>query len=410
VLPLRRRLLCAALTGLALVAPTAPALAARDDSGVRRDTVVGGPLLATRGTAVARGPGIPRLAGPISARSFLVADLGSGEVLAARDPHGRYLPASTLKTLTAVALIPELDPKGVHVAQFDDVNVEGSKVGLVTGTRYTHETLMKAMLVVSGNDAAHSLATAAGGMPRATALLNATAQRLQAHDTRAVNTSGLDAPGQVTSAYDLALITREGMRQPDYRRYVKVLRDRINAPGGASFEIYNHNKLLTRYPGTDGGKTGYTLAARHCFVVTATRGGRTLVVTLLKAETRYEDATRLLDWGFAAAGKGAAVGRLVEPLFPAPAPRGTTTEAADRSRVEDVTPVTVPAPRPRAASDDGFLSDVGGWLPGDEVSGSAAAGGAGLLVVGVGVVGLRRRARRRRVYGSSSLRLKLPVR
>ena len=385
---------------LAVLTVAAPASAGVDG---RRDpslAAIGGAALGTRGTVAVRGPGIPPLPA-VTAKSFVVSELGTGNVLGARDPHGRYLPASTLKTLTAVALLPELDPQTVHVAKFGDVNIEGSKVGLVTGERYTVDTLMKAMLVVSGNDAAHSLATAAGGMPRAVSLLNQTAERLQAHDTKAVNTSGLDAPGQVTSAYDLSLITREGMRSPDYRRYVSVLRDKINAPNGGSFEIYNHNKMLTRYRGANGGKTGYTIAARHCFVVTATRGGRTLAVTLLKAEQRYADATALLDWGFAVAGKGKRIGRLVEPLAPAPARRGITVQA-DRSRTlpEPATDLAAGTPTP---PDTDQASRSGVPLP--PVIGGAVAV---VLLVGGGVV--RRRRRRRRMYGSSSLSLRRPVR
>jgi D-alanyl-D-alanine carboxypeptidase (penicillin-binding protein 5/6) len=397
------RLLLAVLTGACLLAGAAPAHAqSMFDSRDTELVAVGGLSMGTHATVAVRAPGLPALPAPISAKSFVVADLGTGEVLAGRDPHGRYLPASTLKTLTAVALIPELDPQSVHVAKFSDVNIEGSKVGLVTGQRYTIETLLKAMLVVSGNDAAHSLASAAGGMPRALSLLNATAERLQAKDTHAVNTSGLDATGQVTSAYDLALITREGMRLADYRRYVRVVRDRVNAPNGGSFEIYNHNKLLTRYPGVDGGKTGYTVAARHSYVVTATRGGHRLVVTMLKSESNYQDARLLLDWGFAVAGRGQAVGQLVEPLGPAPAPRVTTAQA-DRSRV-------VGAPDAGAHSAQKVSSQQ---TPAPTQSGfpvPPVAAGAGLVVLAAGGVVVRRRRRRRRMYGASSLSLKLPVR
>ena len=398
------RLLLAVLAGLlSVLTVAAPAGAQVDGRREPASGPVGGQALASRGTVAVRGPGIPALPAPISAKAFLVGDLGTGEVLAGRDAHGRYLPASTLKTLTAVALIPELDTQSVHVAKFSDVNIEGSKVGLVTGQRYTVDTLLKAMLVVSGNDAAHSLASAAGGMPRTISLLNATAARLQAHDTNAVNTSGLDAPGQVTSAYDLALITREGMTMPDYRRYVRTLRDKMNAPNGRTFEIYNHNKLLTRYAGADGGKTGYTVAARRSFVVTATRGDRRLVVSLLKAETMYEDARRLLDWGFAASGKGKSVGHLVEPLAPAPAPRGTTVQA-DRSRVL----AAVPADGVLAAAKTAQQSEPTPTRSGIPVPPVVA--GAGAVVAIGGAVLVRRRRRRRRMYGASSLSLKLPVR
>ncbi len=254
----------------------------------------------------------------MSAASYVVADLDTGAVLAAKDPHGQYAPASTLKTLTAVALIPRLDPATSITPTREDVDVEGSKVGLVTQLDYTAKDLFTAMLVVSGNDAAGALASAVGGMPAAAGLMNAEADRLQARDTRAVNTSGLDAEGQVSSAYDLALIARAGMAVPDFRSYVAVGRSTIPAPGGRTIEIANHNRLLADYPGALGIKNGFTSSARASFVGAATRDGHTLVVTLMRADPAvWKEAGLLLDWGFAAEARGAQpVGQLVDPVVP----------------------------------------------------------------------------------------------
>ena len=388
-----------ATLGSAPVAQASSPTAARMLPRAESTDVVGGPLLGRRGTVVIPSAGVPALPAGISAQAWVVADLGSGDVLAARDAHGRFLPASTLKTLTAVALLPELSRGAVHVTRFDDVNVEGSKVGLVPREPYGVDTLFEAMLVASGNDAANSLAGAAGGHARTLALMNATARRLQAFDTVARNPSGLDAPDQLSSAYDLALITREGMRMPSYRTYVGTLRSRINAPGGKSFEIYSHNKLLTRYAGTTGGKTGYTVAARRTFVVTAQRGGRELVVSMLRAETMLPDATKLLDWGFAAAGRVRPVGRLVEPLADRTGPvRDVLPPRADRA-------ARGPAGRPGTRSETVAVSTAG--LP---VPMKVAAPVGGVLLLG-GAVSLRRRqVRRRRYGGTSGLSLKLPVR
>ena len=301
----RAQLVVAVLLGLALlVGPAAPAQAAEP---------VGGPALGSPGLVVDP-TGAPPLP-PLTAASWVVADLGSGEVLAAQDAHGRYAPASTLKTLTALALIPEVDPGTLVTPTFEDVDVEGSKVGIVQTVQYPAYELFAALLMVSGNDAAGALATAAGGMPRATALMNDVAERLQAHDTNAVNTSGLDAEGQTSSAYDLALITRAGLAVPAFRDYVGTRRGSIAAPGGARIETYNHNRLLADYDGALGVKNGYTNAARASFVGAAERDGRTLVVTLMRADpTVWKEAAALLDWGFAAAAAGVEpVGQLVEP-------------------------------------------------------------------------------------------------
>lgn len=356
----------AVVASLAMAAPASPAAAEPPDA-------IGGPALARAGIVVS--PDAPTLPN-VSAQGWLVADAGSGEVLAARNPHGTFLPASTLKTLTAVALLPGLDLDTPYDPTWEDVNIEGSKVGLTQGTRVTAGKLMEAMLVVSGNDAANALANAAGGLHASVAKMNATAKRLQAYDTLARNPSGLDAPGQVTSPYDLALIARAGLAMPQFATYVSTLRSTMPAPGGKRFDMYNHNKLLTRYPGNIGIKTGYTFKARRTYVGAARRNGRTLVVTLLKAETSYPDATALFDWGFAAAGKVTPIGRLVDPV-----PDPAATERADRSRVEALAapPAAAPIARTQRDTFDVPLVPVG-------------AGG----VLAVGVAALRLRARRRR--------------
>jgi D-alanyl-D-alanine carboxypeptidase (penicillin-binding protein 5/6) len=361
------RLRAAAVAVVAAFAVSAPA--AHAEPG---DTI-GGPALASTGVVVQPTAGVPPLPN-VSAAGWVVADAGTGEVLAARNPHGRYLPASTLKTLTAVSLLPEVDLNAFYTPSWEDVNIEGSKVGMRQNVRYPVGKLMEAMLVVSGNDAANAVANAAGGLPKTVGLMNATAKRLQANDTLARNPSGLDAPGQVTSAYDLALIARAGLAMPQFEKYVGTLRDYFPAPGGAKFEIYNHNKLLTRYPGNIGIKTGFTVKARKTYVGAARRDGHTIVVTLLKAETSYPDAVALLDWGFAATGRTTPVGRLVDPLPDAP------TERADRSRVEPLAapPAVAPVPAKTSGGND---------LPYVPV-------GAGAVLVG-SVVALRVRATRR---------------
>jgi serine-type D-Ala-D-Ala carboxypeptidase (penicillin-binding protein 5/6) len=362
----------ALLAGLAVLAPV-PAAAADDPSAP-----LGGPLLGARGTVVA--PGAPALP-PLTAQGWLVADLDTGEVLAARDAHGRYAPASTLKTLTAVTLIPRLDPRLRVVPTFDDVNVEGSKVGLVQRVAYPVPELFEALMMVSGNDAANALATAAGGQQVTADLMNAEAERLQARDTHAVNPSGLDAEGQVSSPYDLALIAREGMTIPAFRDYVAKRKSSVSAPGRARIETYTKNKLLRNYDGALGIKNGYTNKARASFVGAAEHGGTRLVVTLMKADPRvWAEAAALLDWGFAARAAGVApVGELVEPV---------EVEPAGSTEVEPAELASSRAPRPDGSSP----------VP-------VAMTGAGALLVS-GLVARRRAVRRRR---RSRYRLDLPL-
>ena len=301
---MRTRLLAAALVGL--VAAAGPAAAGTD-----RDGPVGGDRLGARDVVV--DPGAPKLPDGLTAASWLVADLDSGDVLAAKDPHGRYAPASTLKTLTALTLIPVLEPDRKVVPTFDDINIEGSKVGLVERVGYPVSELLSALMMVSGNDAANVLATAAGGQQATAALMNDKARSLQAYDTRAVNPHGLDAEGQVSSSYDLALIARAGLADPDFARYAAMKRGSVSAPGSARIEMYTKNKLLKSYEGALGIKNGYTSRARASFVGAAERDGRRLVVTLMKADPKVADeAVKLLDWGFAA-GQVDPVGELVDP-------------------------------------------------------------------------------------------------
>lgn len=275
-----------------------------------------GPGLAGPDVAVAAGaPPLPE----VLAESWLVADLDTGQVLAAKSAHTRLAPASTLKTLTALTLLPRLDPAQVITPTAADVGVEGSKVGLVAGVDYPAEELFAALLMVSGNDAANALATAAGGQAVTARFMNDLARELGALDTRAVNPHGLDAEGQVSTAYDLAVIARAGLEDDDFARHVTTQSASVVAPAGSPrIETYNKNKLLRDYPGALGVKNGFTSRARASFVGAAERDGRRLVVTLLKADPRvFDQAAPLLDWGFAASAAGVdAVGALPQQEQP----------------------------------------------------------------------------------------------
>ena len=312
-LPLRRAALPAA-TLVLLAGLSGPAQA------VETPQAIGGAALATPDIAVS--PGTPPLPKDLTAAGWMVADLDTGDVLAAHAAHTRFAPASTLKTLTALTLIPRLPPKRLVSPTFQDIAVDGSKVGLVEGIRYPVSELFTSLMVVSGNDAANTLASAAGGTPTAVEAMNAEATRLQALDTHAVNPSGLDAPDQTSSPYDLGLIARAGMELPDFRAYAATKHATMTAPKGKRFEIGSHDKLLYNYPGAIGIKNGYTVKARASFVGAATRDGHTVLVTLMRADPRvWAEAAALLDWGFAATATGAApVGQLVPPLPLAPAP------------------------------------------------------------------------------------------
>ena len=191
---------------------------------------------------------VPRLPG-IKASAFVVADASTGQVLAAKDPHGWYRPASTLKVLTAVALIPLLNPDATVVASKQATSTVPNVVGLVAGRAYKISDLFTALLTISANDAAIALTQATGSFGQGMTLINAEARHLQADDTVAVDPNGLDAPGQHTSAYDLALIARQALKLPAFLKYDQTMSARFVVARRKAVELYNQNSLLTTYSG-----------------------------------------------------------------------------------------------------------------------------------------------------------------
>lgn len=280
---------------------------------------VGGPRLASMGVVTDLPPGVPA---PPTLRdvSWVLADLDSGAVIAAKAAHARLLPASTLKTLTALTLIPKVPANRSIVATQADASADGTRVGLVPGLPYTGRQLFQALLMASGNDAAYSLSEAAGGRAATLTAMNERAAYLGAHDTVARNPAGLDEPGQTSSAYDLALIGRAALQLQDFRSYVRT--KQIDFPGQldrkakkrATYKVNNHNTLLYNYPGTIGVKNGYTEAASRTFISAVTRGGRTYLLTEMHGlDSSWRPQAAMYNWAFAYGDKARPVGELVAP-------------------------------------------------------------------------------------------------
>ncbi|WP_224392126.1 D-alanyl-D-alanine carboxypeptidase family protein [Pseudonocardia sp. ICBG1293] len=252
---------------------------------------------------------------PVGVASYVVADLDSGAVLAARAPHARQRPASTIKLLLALVVDERLPMDRVVVGTAEDANVDGSRAGLGPGGRYTVDQLLHGLLLSSGNDAANALARELGGVPATPAAMRDEARRLGALDTRPATPAGLDGPGMSASAYDLGLLLRAALERP---RIAATLTTRnIAFPGFADkpgFLLGNDDRLLGT-PGFLGGKNGFTDAARHTFVGAMERDGRRLVAAVVRGEQRpvrmVGQARALLDWGFGAPATG--IGTLVGP-------------------------------------------------------------------------------------------------
>jgi len=265
------------------------------------------------------------------------------------------------------------------VASKQAASVSPDVVGLIPGHAYKISDLFTALLTISANDAAVALAQATGSLGKGMAVINAEARLLQADDTVAVEPNGLDAPGQHTSAYDMALIARQALRLPAFLKYDQTITAKFSVSKKKSVPLYNQNSLLTSYPGAIGGKIGWTSAAGATYIGMARRNGVTLIVTLLHcpALTEVDSAKSLLNWGFAADGKVTPVGTLVSAVHPA-AP----------ARTRSVRSATTPAVGRRAAARPPAATS------GPSVLATAGFSGAGILAAGLGFAYNRRQRSR----------------
>jgi D-alanyl-D-alanine carboxypeptidase (penicillin-binding protein 5/6) len=254
------------------------------------------PLLATTAPAGAVQPTPPQ----VSAKAAIVVEYPSGRILFEKNSHSRLAPASTTKIMTAILALDygKLDEQ-VVVTQRD--MIYGSKLGLRTGETQTVRNLLYGLMLPSGNDAAMTLgryvATKAGKGTTTAAfagMMNKKVAALGLKNSNFVNPHGLDAKGHFSSAYDLASMTWYVMHNELFNEIVR--QENYEAPG---HKLKNLNKLLTRYAGAEGVKTGYTGRAGLCLVASATRDGKRVIAVLLNDPKLYDDSAVLLDYGFA---------------------------------------------------------------------------------------------------------------
>jgi D-alanyl-D-alanine carboxypeptidase (penicillin-binding protein 5/6) len=265
-------------------------------------TPAGGPTMAMCGYLLPTGA--PPLPKDLGFASWVIQDLNTGAILAAKDPHARERPASLIKLLLAQVVARELNPATVVVGTQADANQQGTRVGLGPGGRYTVGMLVKALLMASGNDAAYALATLLGGVPATIDKMNALARQLGAADTRAATPSGLDGPGMSTSAYDLSIFFRVDMATPMLADAMSTRQMAFpgygNKPG---FMIDNDNLLLRTYTGDMGGKTGYTDDAQQTYADAAVQGGHRIALIMMRGTNhltgRWQNARELMNYGFA---------------------------------------------------------------------------------------------------------------
>lgn len=329
---------------------------------------------------------VPTLSQPdVAASTWILADLDTGAVLGSQGAHTQRAPASVLKTLALLTLVQKLSPDQTYTTTAEDVSVDGSRVGIVEDAPYTAHDLFMGLMMQSGNDCARALAMLNGGIDVTIDQMNAEAQRLQAYDTYAGTVEGLHVEGQVTTAYDLALIFREGLKRADFREYASTIN--YDMPGylgedgkpRQTFVIATQNPLqINDYPGAIAGKTGWTDEAGRTFVGAAEQDGHRLVVVLMNTQDEIINvAAPLLDWGFANYDDISPKEYLVEPVSAATGAEHTQ-QASGSSDPQSA------AASSRASSEVAAPSAAGGsnsgWLWGLI---AVAALGIVLLVLGI---------------------------
>ena len=241
----------------------------------------------------------------LEAPSALLMEKATGEVLYAKNEHQLLEPASITKVMTLLLTMEAIEKGAIS---YDDVvavsayaaSMGGSNVYLAEGEQITVEELIKAVCVASGNDAAVALAEHVSGVTELfVEQMNNRARELGMSDTHFVNCHGLPAEGHVSSAWDIALMSRELiLHHPDLRRFTTIWMDSLR---GGEFELANTNKLIRFYEGATGLKTGSTSSAGYCISATAERGGMELIAVVLHGSTsqqRFEDAKTMLNYGF----------------------------------------------------------------------------------------------------------------
>lgn len=295
--------MCAlAMLLLTLLPPAAPVTAAApgNAAGWQSPSLLPAPTMHPAAGAFAppvleAGPA-PRL----SAESALLMDWETGEVLFAKQPFARRAPASTTKILTALLALERGDPKAAVAVSLRAAGTPGSSMHIRAGERYTLHDLLQGLLLRSGNDAAVAIAEhLAGSVDAFAAWMNARSRAVGAGQSHWVNPHGLDHPQHYTTAYDLALITRQAMAHPVFAAMVSQRAREL------SFELLgrqglltNTNRLLWTFEGADGVKTGTTSAAGACLVASATRTGQRLIAVVLHSRNRWADAAALLAHGY----------------------------------------------------------------------------------------------------------------
>ncbi len=236
----------------------------------------------------------------ISAKSAVVMCVETGEVLFAKNEHQRRSMASTTKIMTTLLALEQYTPGRQITVTESMIKVEGTSMGLLPGDTVTMQGLAYGMMLPSGNDAANVVAITLGGNVKDFAqMMNARAKQIGMDNTNFVTPSGLDDEEHYSTAYDMALLGCEAIKNPLFKKICSTQKASVyygNPPYKRT--LSNHNRLLKSYEGAIGMKTGFTKKSGRCLVSCAERDGVTLVAVTLSAPDDWQDHKKMLDYGF----------------------------------------------------------------------------------------------------------------
>lgn len=234
-----------------------------------------------------------------SAKAYVLMNADTGEVLALSNAHLRLSMASTTKIMTALILAEQNTPDRKITATKEMVTVEGSSMGLLPGDKVSYYELLVGMLLPSGNDAANTAAICvAGSVEKFADLMNIRASEIGMTNTHFVTPSGLDDDEHYTTAYDMALLTAEAIKNDCIRSIVSEPSITVSF-GDPPYQrtLYNHNKLLNTYEFCIGVKTGFTKKSGRCLVTAAEKDGCRVIAVTLNDPDDWNDHKRLLEYG-----------------------------------------------------------------------------------------------------------------
>ncbi|HVL39196.1 MAG TPA: D-alanyl-D-alanine carboxypeptidase family protein [Fimbriimonadaceae bacterium] len=236
----------------------------------------------------------------VSAKSAIIMDADTGKVLWSKDPDTKRYPASTTKIMTALLLIERCLPSEVITAPKDVQKVTGASLHLKPGEKVAAGEMLYALMLRSANDGCYAVARHIGGSVAGFAkLMNERARAIGCTNTEFHNPHGLNNDKHVTTARDLALITREAIKYETFNRVAATHKHTIKRSiNKDDILLISKNKSLKHDPTADGIKTGYTNPAGQCFVGSATRDGYRLITVVLRSEGWHDDNKAMLDWAF----------------------------------------------------------------------------------------------------------------